>query len=210
MVKGSTHGALGRESPPAISDLTIDRQDPILELALDVTQPSLESRRGRGIATTDGLGTASNLAGDEDAQVQEIGVPANHAATRRFLGAGLQTLRRLNQTAMYVIHRHVRRTQLYLDEECARMLTAESRRRGTTISALVREAVDRAYGSGSTRDRTVIIDRLAGVWSDRADLRNPDRVVRVLRESKRPGRWGDSGGGQVPARQRRRHRMAPA
>ena len=90
------------------------------------------------------------------------------------------------------------------------MLTAESRRRRTTISALVREAVDRAYGSGSAQDRVAVIERLAGVWSDRADLTSPDRAVRALRESKRAGRWGGSGGGQVPARQRRRHRMASA
>ena len=90
------------------------------------------------------------------------------------------------------------------------MLTAESRRRRTTISALVREAVDRAYGRGSARNRAAIIDRLAGVWSDRADLGNPDGIVRALRESERPDRWGGSRGGKVPARRRRRHRMASA
>jgi len=35
----------------------------------------------------------------------------------------------------------VRRTQLYLDEEMIRLLAAESRRRGTTMAALVRDAV---------------------------------------------------------------------
>jgi hypothetical protein len=102
----------------------------------------------------------------------------------------------------------MRRTQLYLDEECGRMLAAESRRRRTTISALVREAVDRAYGSGSAKNRAAIIDRLAGIWRNRTDLGKAD--VRKLRESRRPDRWRGSGGGQVPARQRRRHRLAPA
>ena len=83
----------------------------------------------------------------------------------------------------------MRRTQLYLDEECARILAAESRRRGTTVSALVREAVDQAYGKDSAKDRHVLIDRLAGVWSDRADLDKAgavDVVVRALRQSARP------------------------
>jgi hypothetical protein len=102
----------------------------------------------------------------------------------------------------------MRRTQLYLDEECARVLAAESRRRGTTVSALVREAVDQAYGTGSAKDRHAVIDRLAGVWSDRADLEDIDVVVRQLRRSSRPARWGGRQGGQVPARQRRRHRVA--
>lgn len=109
---------------------------------------------------------------------------------------------------MYAIHRSMRRTQLYLDEECARILAAESRRRGTTVSALVREAVEQAYGKGSAKDRHVLIDRLAGVWSDRADLANADAVVRSLRQSKRPARW-EGRSGQVPARQRRRDRVAP-
>ena len=103
----------------------------------------------------------------------------------------------------------MRRTQLYLDEESARVLTSESRRRGTTISALVREAVDQAYGSGSAQDRSALIDRLAGVWSDRADLEDADATVRALRQSTRSTRWGKSGRGQVPARQRRHNRVAP-
>jgi len=105
----------------------------------------------------------------------------------------------------------MRRTQLYLDEECARVLAVESRRRGTTVSALVRAAVDQAYGKGVTKDRHVLIDRLAGVWSDRVDLgtaETADALVRSLRQSVRPARWGGGPSGQVPARQRRRHRVA--
>jgi hypothetical protein len=37
------------------------------------------------------------------------------------------------------MHHRVKRTQLYLDEETARVLAAESR--GTTVSRLVRDAV---------------------------------------------------------------------
>src|SRR5262249_39650204 len=99
----------------------------------------------------------------------------------------------------------MRRTQLYLDEECARVLPAESRRRRTTVSALVREAVDRAYGGASGSDRAAIIDRLAGVWADHGDLADGDRYVRTLRTSRRPERWGGGRRGEVPARQRRPH-----
>lgn len=102
----------------------------------------------------------------------------------------------------------MRRTQLYLDEECARVLATESRRRGMTVSALVREAVDQVYGKGSAQDRHALIDRLAGIWSDRSDLQDVDAVVRSLRQSVRPARWGEEPRGKVPARQRRGHRLA--
>jgi hypothetical protein len=47
----------------------------------------------------------------------------------------------------------VRRTQLYLDEEMSRLLAAESRRRGTTVSWLVRDAVAARYGTRAASDR---------------------------------------------------------
>lgn len=106
----------------------------------------------------------------------------------------------------------MRRTQLYLDEESARVLAAESRRRGVTVSALVREAVEQAYGTGSAKDRHEVIERLAGVWSDRADLGDAgavDALVRTLRRSERPARWEGGRRGEASARQRRRHRLAP-
>src|SRR5689334_18598388 len=83
---------------------------------------------------------------------------------------------------------HMRRTQLYLDEEMSRRLAAESRRRGTTVSALVREAVAATYGRGTTDDRRAIIHRLAGVWADRRDLGDTSEFVRSLRRSTRSGR----------------------
>jgi predicted nucleic acid-binding protein len=95
----------------------------------------------------------------------------------------------------------MRRTQLYLDEECARLLSTESRRRGTTVSALVREAVDLVYSKSSAKDRGALIDRLAGVWVDRTDLDDAEATVRALRQSRRPGRWG---GGRKAGVYRRR------
>ena len=102
----------------------------------------------------------------------------------------------------------VKRTQLYLDEDMAQLLAAESRRRGTTLSWLVRDAVARQYGRARVRDRAAIIERLAGVWIDRDDLGPTHAFVRGLRRSRWAERWSGGGGGKVPARQRRRHRLA--
>jgi len=90
---------------------------------------------------------------------------------------------------MYAIHRDMKRTQLYLDEEMSRLLTAESRRRGTTVSALVREAVATTYGRRTSDEGRAIIHRLAGVWAGRNDLGETDELVRSLRRSTRPQRW---------------------
>jgi Ribbon-helix-helix protein, copG family len=106
---------------------------------------------------------------------------------------------------MYGIHRHMRRTQLYLDDEMSRFLTAESRRRGTTLSALVREAVAAAYGRAESADRGAIIRRLAGVWADREDIGPTASFVRELRRSTRPERWSRGRSGEVSPRQRRHH-----
>jgi len=106
---------------------------------------------------------------------------------------------------MYAIHRQMRRTQLYLDEEMARRLAAESRRRGTTVSELVRDALVRGYGRGAREDRGAIIDRLAGVWSGRTDLGATATLVRRLRRSARPKRWRRGDGGKVSPRHGRHH-----
>lgn len=106
---------------------------------------------------------------------------------------------------MYVIHHCMKRTQLYLDEEMSRLLTAESRRRGTTVSALVREAVVATYGRRTSDEGRAIIHRLAGVWADRDDLTDTAEFVRSLRRSTRLERWKQSGRAKVPARHRRDH-----
>jgi hypothetical protein len=99
----------------------------------------------------------------------------------------------------------MKRTQLYLDEDMSRFLTAESRRRHTTLSALVREAVAVAYGRHEQPDRSAVIQRIAGVWADRDDLGETHALVRALRRSARPARWARSTRGEISARQRRHH-----
>src|SRR5262245_38454275 len=110
------------------------------------------------------------------------------------------------RSVVYVIHRRVKRTQLYLDEETARLLAAESRRRGTTVSWLVRDAIASQYGTRRGTDRGTIIDRLAGVWADRDDLASS--WIRIQRRSSRPTRWRGGADAEVPARQRRHRRVA--
>jgi hypothetical protein len=99
----------------------------------------------------------------------------------------------------------MKRTQLYLDEEMSRLLTAESRRRGTTVSALVREAVATTYGSHTADEGRAIIHRLAGVWADRDDLGVTEDFVRSVRRSTRPERWEQAARGKVSPRHRRHH-----
>jgi hypothetical protein len=99
----------------------------------------------------------------------------------------------------------MKRTQLYLDEEMSRLLTAESRRRGTTVSALVREAVGATYGRRTSDEGHALIHRLAGVWADRNDLADTESFLRGVRRSTRPERWKQSSRGKVSARHRRHH-----
>jgi len=84
----------------------------------------------------------------------------------------------------------MKRTQLYLDEEMARTLSALSRQRGASISELVRESVRLKYMTEREVDRAEIARRLAGIWADRKDLREIDRVVRALRRGRRLRRHG--------------------
>lgn len=99
----------------------------------------------------------------------------------------------------------MKRTQLYLDDEMSRFLTAESRRRGTTVSALVREAVAASYSRPEADDRSAIIRRLAGAWADREDIGPTATFVRELRRSTRAERWVRGSGGKVSPGQRRHH-----
>jgi len=95
----------------------------------------------------------------------------------------------------------MKRTQLYLDEEVARFLTAESRRRGTTISFLVREAVTATYGQRNPEpDRGAIIRRVAEAWVGRDDLPPTDKLVRELRHSTRTKSMEASLRAKVPPR----------
>ena len=84
----------------------------------------------------------------------------------------------------------MRRTQLYLDEPMARLLAALSRQRGATVSQLVRESVREKYMSREEMDKVALARQLSGVWRNRKDLKDIDRVIRSWRRGTRLRRLG--------------------
>ncbi|QTX06000.1 CopG family transcriptional regulator [Agromyces archimandritae] len=78
------------------------------------------------------------------------------------------------------------RTQISLTDEDRALLDAEAARTGRSISALIRDAVERTYGSASDVDEDIeAIDRAFGAWQDRdidgaayvEGLRSGDRLA---------------------------------
>lgn len=97
----------------------------------------------------------------------------------------------------------VERTQIYLSREQAASLDREARRRGTTRSHLIREAIDRTYAVDQDQERVLAVLRAsAGAWRDRNEtgeeyverLRGSGRLARLWAwrddEEAEPGRDG--------------------
>ncbi|MBI1845710.1 MAG: CopG family transcriptional regulator [Candidatus Rokubacteria bacterium] len=76
------------------------------------------------------------------------------------------------------------RTQLYLDGTMHGHLQRLARKQGRTISALVREALVRAYGAG-VDEREATLGAIEGLWRDRTDLGDTRGYVRRLRRDTR-------------------------
>ena len=82
---------------------------------------------------------------------------------------------------MYIVER----TQIYLTKANASALDREARRRGTTRSHLIREAIEERYGTDLDLDQVRrVLEATAGLWSDRTEtgeeyvdrLRTGDRL----------------------------------
>lgn len=58
----------------------------------------------------------------------------------------------------------MRRMQIYLDEEVYEVLRTESKARKTTISNLIRQALQERYAPGHKKDE--LLDGLYGIWKD--------------------------------------------
>ena len=86
--------------------------------------------------------------------------------------------------------KRMKRTQLYLDEDMARLLETMSRQEGTTISELVRESLRERYMQDKKLDKFAIARSLVGIWKDRGDLKYVDLHLRKLRKGSRLKRFG--------------------
>lgn len=78
------------------------------------------------------------------------------------------------------------RTQISLTVEERRLLDAEAARTGRSISALIRDAVSRTYGSRRDADADLrAIDAARGAWDEREV--DGEAYVEHLRSGDRPG-----------------------
>ena len=85
----------------------------------------------------------------------------------------------------------MQRTQLYMDLATLRKLKKLGAERKTTVSALVREAVEKTYFAprppvGWRR----ILEEASGTWKARDDVGDSTDFVRSLRTDTRQGRIG--------------------
>ena len=79
----------------------------------------------------------------------------------------------------------MKRTQLYLDEEMARILETLSRQKGETVSELVRKSLRQHYMPGDTIDKAALARELTGIWKRRKDFKDIEASVRKLRKGSR-------------------------
>ena len=82
----------------------------------------------------------------------------------------------------------MKRTQLYLDDDIAKILSTVSRQQGKTISELVRECVREKFGARQKIDKTELARELGGIWKDRKDLGETAKYLRKLRRDIRSKR----------------------
>ena len=90
-----------------------------------------------------------------------------------------------NRLSRCIIYIAMKRTQLYLDDDIARILSTMSRQRGQTVSELVRECIREKFGGKEKIDKAELARQLGGVWKDRKDLGGTKRYVRRLRADTR-------------------------
>ena len=80
------------------------------------------------------------------------------------------------------------RTQLYLDEAIHARLRDLARKQKRTVSDLVREALQRAYGAGGPDERLQTLKAIRGLWRDRDDIKSREYVRRLRNDTKRKKR----------------------
>jgi hypothetical protein len=70
------------------------------------------------------------------------------------------------------------RTQIYLTEHQRAELAVIARTLGKKQSELIREAVDRFIDQGSDYRRKMVLKKAAGIWKDRTDLPDFDKICK--------------------------------
>jgi predicted transcriptional regulator len=118
---------------------------------------------------------------------KERSITAETTSSRTSPRGTPQRARAVDSGAMAVYIHCMIRTQLYLDEDIHHRLKGLAAKQGRTVSDLVREAVERAYGS-IVDDRRATLEGIASLWSDRDDLEHTDAYVRQLRRDTRRDR----------------------
>jgi hypothetical protein len=79
----------------------------------------------------------------------------------------------------------MKRTQLYLDDDLAKILSTVSRQRRTTVSELVRQCIREKFGEKQDVDKVALAQQISGIWKHRPDIVNPEEYVRNLRRDTR-------------------------
>ena len=80
----------------------------------------------------------------------------------------------------------MRRTQLFIDDQTLRKLKRLSAARKTTVSALVREAIDKTYFQRELpANWRQVFDEACGAWKNRRDLPYTATYIRKLRKDSR-------------------------
>ena len=77
------------------------------------------------------------------------------------------------------------RTQLFLDEAIHARIHSLARKQGRTVSALVREILERAFGDNVQDERERTLKAIEGIWRGRSDIGGTREHVRGLRRSTR-------------------------
>jgi hypothetical protein len=86
---------------------------------------------------------------------------------------------------LYIMKGSMKRTQLYIDEEMAKILSTLSRQRGITVSELVREGLRERYMQGKDIDKAELARTLVGIWENRPNLKAIHSIMRKLRKGSR-------------------------
>ncbi|MBW2608075.1 MAG: ribbon-helix-helix protein, CopG family [Deltaproteobacteria bacterium] len=68
------------------------------------------------------------------------------------------------------------RTQIYLTEQQRVALNKLSSKSGKNQSELIRDAVDTLIAKLDKTNRQAVLSRVAGIWKDRADLPDIDKL----------------------------------